>query len=112
MGWDPSMATTSCRICGCCIEAWIETCEECEEKETEKAETLLKEFNTFQNKFEELIGEGRDIADRLEYFRYKGTAERFRLYLLNRMEGFLNGWEMFKLDEISGALKEFIGEED
>lgn len=32
MSWDPSMATTSCVECGCRIEAWIDICEECEEK--------------------------------------------------------------------------------
>lgn len=35
MGWDPSMATTSCRVCCQCIEAWLDICEDCEEKEEE-----------------------------------------------------------------------------
>lgn len=33
MGWDPSMATSSCKCCGKSVEAWIEVCEDCEEKE-------------------------------------------------------------------------------
>jgi hypothetical protein len=33
--WDPSMATTACANCGCCIEAWLILCEACEEEEEE-----------------------------------------------------------------------------
>lgn len=113
MNWDPSMATTTCRKCGCCIEAWISICEECEEREVEEAKILLQEFNQFRDKFEELIGDGRDIAARLENNHGESTtAERFRSYLLNRMENFLEGGEMFHLEEVGECLKDIIGEEN
>lgn len=41
LGWDPSMATTSCRGCGCCIEAWLDFCEDCEDEEDERKKIII-----------------------------------------------------------------------
>lgn len=107
------MTKYSCPGCGEEIDINLDMCDECMEREINEAKILLQEFNEFERKFEELVGDGRDIADRLgNNFGYKTTAERFRLYLLNRMENFFRGGEMFQTQEIRDALVEFIGEED
>lgn len=36
MSWDPSKATTSCRGCGCCIEAWLDFCDDCDPEDEEE----------------------------------------------------------------------------
>lgn len=108
MSWDPSQSTSSCNVCGRGIEAWIDICDNC----IEESESLLQEFNKFASKFEELIGDGRDIAERLRRIGINGSANQMEGYLLNRMENFLNGYEMFKFDEVNKKLMEIIGEEE
>lgn len=108
MNWDPSMATTSCQCCGRGIEAWISICEDCEEK----ASLIATKYDKFKTQFERLIRQGEELHEELREINILQEAQQFKFYLLNRMQNFLDGNEIFEFDSIDKQLKEIIGEED
>ena len=60
MSWDPSMATTSCRVCGHSHEAWMgNICEDCEEKVINNAEKKmgLNEFTGYLEAYDKSGGQ-------------------------------------------------------
>lgn len=112
MSFDPSKVTSSCCKCNNSVEAWIQICDDCLESEIEEAKSLFQEFNEFERRFQELIGDGADIVSRLKELDIYRDAEQMESYLLRRMENFLIGNEIFNFGSVQKQLQEIIGEED
>lgn len=110
MTWDPSKATTICRSCGCSIEAWLVECDECEAARPDEIHDLLYNIEEFETRFDDLISDAKDIEERLKRLGDEKTAERMRIYFINRMKNFLQGGEMFTFDQIRESLYDMLKE--
>lgn len=108
MGWDPSMSTKGCDVCGQTVEGWIGTYDDC----IEKAYTLKIKFDKFATQFDRLISQGNELVEGLKSIGINQSADQMKFYLLNRMQNFVDGAEIFEFESIENALKEIIGEDE
>jgi hypothetical protein len=73
---------------------------------------IIADLEGFVEKFRDLYEDARNLADSLKMVDLNRESEQMKLYLVNRMESFLEGREMFKFENLEKELKEILVEGD
>lgn len=82
------------------------------ERKIEDAIEVLADLEGFVEKFRDLYEDARNLSDMLKIVHLNRESEQMKMYLVRRMESFLDGNEMFKFESVEKELKDIIGEEE